>query len=192
MLSLYHSIDLCIYCSELVVWLYAFAFMFLMQQQLFGWNKCKCLVPGSINTTSQAGNLLRFKQNNNRRNKGKSFSLIIRLDNMNLCVRPSASIWGLTLILFALTPDLPGGYDALAVTKLAPCVSCHQRNVHRSGLTSVPWTSLCRTTHPLGYPLTFPWWTLTEWYHGWLFQCLPSYSCQPPWWRCHLGYLQCQ
>lgn len=64
------SIDLCIYCSELVVWLYAFAFMFLMQQQLFGWIKCKCLVPGSINTTSHAGNLLWFKQNNNRRNKG--------------------------------------------------------------------------------------------------------------------------
>lgn len=38
--------------------------------------------------------------------------------------------------LFSMAPDLSGRHDAFAVTKLPPCVSSNQRNLHWVGLTS--------------------------------------------------------
>lgn len=37
---------------------------------------------------------------------------------------------------FSVAPDLSGGHDAFAVTKLPPCVSSNQRDLHWVGLTS--------------------------------------------------------
>lgn len=82
--------------------------------------------------------------------------LYLRTDTHPLCV----SLW---------PTDLPGGHDALAVTKLPPRVSCHQRDIHRPGLTPPTpsrQASLQLTTRPHAYPLPSPLRTWTGWQQG--------------------------
>lgn len=111
---------------------------------------------------------------------------------LRVCVWPVTVCekWHSTCLCFALNQDLPGRYDALSVTKLPPCVSCHQRDVHQPGLTSVlpaflhcRHPPLCISSH---FSLKGLNWMITGRLCYMSAQlCLPNPHL--PCWRCHLA-----